>query len=85
MLRLIPSPRKAHASLTWVTYEVSHSPHLEQWDFAGNLSGHELGSMGRGPRGILEVVVVEDDDTESKVVVVAAVLCNGDNDGNGDG
>mmetsp|Transcript_2504 Transcript_2504/g.5310 ORF Transcript_2504/g.5310 Transcript_2504/m.5310 type:complete len:95 (+) Transcript_2504:1291-1575(+) len=44
----MPSPRKAHASETWVTYVVSHKPHFEQWDFAGNLSGQKFGSMGCG-------------------------------------
>jgi len=59
---------------------------LEQWDFAGNLSGHELGSMGRGPLEFLEVVVEEEEDVEHKAVVIAAVLCKDDNDGDdGDG
>lgn len=40
--------RKAQASVTLVTNEVSHNPHLEQCSFAGNLSGQSEPSIGRG-------------------------------------
>jgi len=42
-----------------VTYVVSHRPHFEQWDFAGNLCGHELGSMGCGPLEVADDPFVE--------------------------
>ena len=42
----MPSPKKAQASVTLDTKEVSHKPHLEQCSLAGNRSGHLDPSMG---------------------------------------
>ena len=42
----MPSFKKAHASLTLDTNEVSHKPHLEQCSLAGKRSGHPDGSIG---------------------------------------
>jgi len=45
-MRLIPSPKNAQESRTCETNDVSHSPHFEQWLFAGNLCGQSSGLRG---------------------------------------
>jgi len=45
-MRAMPWPKKAQASVTCDTQEVSHKPHLEQCSLAGNRSGQPDGSMG---------------------------------------
>lgn len=48
ILRFMPPFRNAHAVVTFCTKDVSHRPHLEQYSFAGNLSGQEDGFIGLG-------------------------------------
>ena len=64
----MPSSKKAHASVTLLTNEVSQRPHLEQCSLAGKRSGHPAGSIGVADNCRLVTVLV----ALFIVVVVAA-------------